>query len=97
MEQSGLSCKIKTVARFTRKTGARKAKLLQTPPFGRQTGSIFTLLATLTVGSHLFFGSPDKVGRPRGLQNLKGRFADNHIKFLVFYFSEVELIEMNFI
>ena len=33
--------------------------------------------------SHLFFGSPDKVGRPRDLQNLTARFADNHIKIKV--------------
>ena len=30
--------------------------------------------------SHLFFGSPDKVSPPRDLQNLTGRFSDNHIK-----------------
>jgi len=29
---------------------------------------------------HLFFGSPGKVGRPRDLENLRGLFADNHIK-----------------
>jgi hypothetical protein len=47
--------KIKTDARFTRKTGVLKAKILQTPPFGRQTGVFLRF-------SHLFFGSPDKVG-----------------------------------
>jgi len=37
--------KIKTDARFTRKTCARKAKILQTPPCGRQTRSIFALFS----------------------------------------------------
>ena len=67
--------KIKTYARFTRKTYARKAKILQTPPFGRQTGVFLHF-------SHLFFGSSDKVSRPRGLLNLTGRFADNHNLFI---------------
>ena len=30
--------------------------------------------------SHLFFGLPDKVSRPKDLQNFTGRFADNHKK-----------------
>ena len=61
-----VSKKSQDCARFTRKTYARKAKILQTPlrqMADRQTGSIFTLLASLTVGSHLFFGSPDEVKR----------------------------------
>ena len=41
-------------ARFAQKTCARKAKILQTPPSGRQTGVFFRL-------SHLFFGSPNEV------------------------------------
>jgi hypothetical protein len=41
MEQSGLSDKSQDSDRFTQKTSARKAKILQTPPFGRQTRSIF--------------------------------------------------------
>jgi hypothetical protein len=64
--------KIKTDARFTRKTYARKAKILQTPPFGRQTGVFLRF-------SHLFFGSTDKVGRSSDLQNFTGCFANNHI------------------
>jgi hypothetical protein len=39
---------------FTRKTGARMAKILQTPPFGRQTGVFLR-------HPYLFFGSPDEV------------------------------------
>ena len=31
--------------------------------------------------SHLFFGSPDKVGPPIDLQNLTGLFTDNHFIF----------------
>jgi len=41
-------------ARFAQKTIARKAKILQTPPYGRQTGVFLRLF-------HLFFGSPNEV------------------------------------
>jgi hypothetical protein len=58
----------------------------QTPPFGRQTGSIFALLASLTVGSHLFFGSPDKVGRLR-------EFTNNYQSQLFQYFQFGKLQE----
>jgi len=43
--------------------------------------------------SHLFFGSPDKVGRLRDLQNLTVRFADNHKN----QFSEVRQKPANII
>ena len=86
MGQSGLSDKINQSAdgRFTRKTYARKANPLANGPNsspsadGSSNRNIFALLASLTVGSHLFFGSLDKVGRSRDLQNLSGRFADNY-------------------
>ena len=42
--------------RFTRKTFAQKAEILQTPPFGRQTGVFLRFF-------HLFFGSPDEIAR----------------------------------
>jgi hypothetical protein len=67
----------------------------QTPPFGRQTGSIFALLASLTVGSHLFFGSPDKVGRPRDSHNLTIRFADYPKKSISFRVTKKPILKQN--
>jgi hypothetical protein len=64
--------KIKTDACFTRKTGARKAEIPKLLP------SVVKQWVFLRF-SHLFFGSLSKVGRLRDLENLTGRFADNHI------------------
>jgi len=63
--------KIKTDACFTRKTGAQKAEIPKLLP------TVVKQWVFLRF-SHLFFGSPSKVGRPRDLENLTGRFADNH-------------------